>query len=870
MPSFETDAFILGEAGEANPLFDTRKFAQRAQDSNRIPSDVGTLPRPEAQRWKEVAQDPFWVDEAIDATRWDKLYPYQLLVLDVQDGVYTKDGLWEFTLPIPPEALTISLPPASTVTATLGGVVEEHNGAPFRLISIRGTTGVLPNRDTAAQDGIAGAANVANTFTGGFFAGTIQAAQGVVTTAAQRLGFAQKNLMDQASLDSGSPGSTGRGTGYYQFHLMRMFIEGYLAMRKRPEGKNKRLAIAMWKDRQVYVVSAGPFEMQRAGATAPLEYMYSWQLKAFRRVQLGDVAPVEYIGQKGDATVLQQILGALANARDVVEGARDVLQAARADVDHSVFEPLRQVSLLLKDAVGVGLTAADLPATIANEGQASFQALFAGFGPGVSMEGGALGSRVDPSALQHSPEGFDLSSLVDAQAVSDSHRSAFSANGAPIHPASQAARMKQLALQTAKRFSEPKSHFSTMARVDIRKAQLTPATRRLIQEELDRVRLLGRADFERFRDTIQATADDFADSIGAGSASYDAIYGRQGRQSSKTPTDTDFQVLFALNQAALEMSRLVIQAPPNVGRVAALEMVAALARRANIPFRVPASKFAVPVPYHTSLEELAARYLGDPNRWHEIASLNGLRAPYVDEEGFELALIANGNGAEVVVATAENLVVGQPITVRAVGQKPTKRRLSRIDQVTTTMVILHLDGDQDLARFTTAGGAKIHAFLPDTINSQQLVYIPSQRPVNPELVVGGLLGISPAEVARGGVDLLLKPNGDAAITQEGDWPYAVGVVNLVQRAKIAFQTRRGQLVQHPTFGLGLRAGVNTGDLDANSMLVSAKGMFGGDTDFAGVQSVKIQKRGSRASVSMNLGVAGTDMPLPVSLDVVQR
>lgn len=832
-----------GIIDEASPATDRRRFAQRAQDSNRVPGNTGlVVDRDGASLAAQSSKDEMWFDEAIDPTRWDKSFPYQLLVLDVDKGRYSSDGLWEFTLPIPPEALTISTPPAVTLSVTQHGIVEEHNGAPIKNIQVRGTTGVLPNRGTAASGGdpISNAVGNAVLGVGGVFGGTVDQISQLVTTSAARLGFARTNLEDQLSLDLGTPGNIGRGTGYYQFHLLRLFFEGYLAMKKRPEGRTKRLALAIWKDRAVYIVSPhGPFELQR-NAEKPLEYAYSFSFKAWRRVQIdgyGAAAAESFQGSDFTAGLAAQVLGALLNARNVLEGARDVMEAVRTDTQ-KLFEPLRQTVLLLKNATGTAITLADLPASIAAD---------AG-GPG----GQALAQ---------------VANSIGNQARVDAHTAGTKSQGSIIAAEAQGDRQQQTATQTAALFANSRQEFATMNTIEAQSLQLRPATRQRIQEEIERVKKLTRLDFEQFRDDVQAFAADYADSCGAGDATYNATYGRATRTATKSAADFDWQILFALNQTAIEMSRMAISSPQATGRPHALEMVAGLARASNIAFRIPLSKIAVPVPYHATIEQISSLYLGDPNRWIEISALNALRAPYIDEEGFYVPLIANGILSQVVVASAENLRPGQAVTLTANNTPPTKRRITSIDVVHSSMAVVQLDGLQDLARFTTMAGAQIHTYLPDTLNSQQLVYIPSAIPVSESLSNKPIPGVSPADIARGGVDLLLRTNGDAAIGPGGAWPFAVGVTNLIQRTRVAFQTRRGTLPQHPSFGLGLRPGESTSELNAKGILAAARGMFAGDPDFAGISAVRVLQKGNAMRVGLSINVAGTDLPLPVSLAV---
>src|SRR4051812_6502627 len=81
-----------------------------------------------------------WVQPAtIDGLKWDALFPYQLIVVDRSaDGTYVpkREAGWTFTLPFPPESMNISMPFAIKTSITQGGSMEEHGGAPIRMISL--------------------------------------------------------------------------------------------------------------------------------------------------------------------------------------------------------------------------------------------------------------------------------------------------------------------------------------------------------------------------------------------------------------------------------------------------------------------------------------------------------------------------------------------------------------------------------------------------------------------------------------------------------------------------------------------------------------------------------------------------------------
>ena len=68
------------------------------------------------------------------------------------------------------------------------------------------------------------------------------------------------------------------------------------------------------------------------------------------------------------------------------------------------------------------------------------------------------------------------------------------------------------------------------------------------------------------------------------------------------------------------------------------------------------------------LQSLAARTLGDPDRFVEIAIANGLKAPYIDEIGETIPLISNGNSNLINIAKTDadgNLTLINSMSIRS-------------------------------------------------------------------------------------------------------------------------------------------------------------------------------------------------------------
>ena len=119
--------------------------------------------------WSDQNKDAFFKRVDLNPDNATKLFPYRLLVIDIKTGkeASTKQAIdpvsfvksrsdtggvhfklsraantWEFMLPITPQQLSITDQFAINTTATMRGIVEEHNGVKFKMITASGTTGV--------------------------------------------------------------------------------------------------------------------------------------------------------------------------------------------------------------------------------------------------------------------------------------------------------------------------------------------------------------------------------------------------------------------------------------------------------------------------------------------------------------------------------------------------------------------------------------------------------------------------------------------------------------------------------------------------------------------------------------------------------
>lgn len=861
----------LGDIGnDIKQNFDNLKSDFQNALNSKLNSKVSGLASPLPWQSNNSRFYPYII---IKPDRWDQLFPYRLLVIDTKKNnqivngtpqselKVTKDNgkttlhfvplgnQWVFSLPITPQQLNITDQFAINTSATLRGVIEEHSGVKFKMISASGTMGVWPFRESIVTP--PGSPSLVQSV----FGGTIEAIGSALNQVARTINSATSGHPATKPIskrpETSSAGVT--STGYYHALAFQQFLEQYAEAKKNPVNAGWRLVFDIPKQNQSFIVTPMPFTWQQ-NVNKPMAVSYQVQFKAWRRIDLKQkVSPIATSVQSITPGIMQRILNTISEARKATSAAINLIGAVRSDVNKPL-DALRQSSLFVKDLAGVAVTAADLPFQLQRDFSSAIKDSLVNLKGAIdtlSSDGDVRGALQAISDSSKTNEGLSNNAVAGGQLGTNS------AKAQSIDPANNV-------------FTNAESNFSLMDEVPLSSMRLNPAQQRKVDNALTESRSLTVDDLKTFRATIQELATQLSNNFGSGDAYYNSIYGKAAPKTRlQAMTLDEYDILKTLYDVMSSYDILTATTElDDLNKQTNMEYVANLADLSGINFELPNSKVLVPVPFGLTIEAIAARYLGDPQRWLEIVTLNNLRDPYIDEDGFKNYLLSNASGRQLTIDNIDNMYIGQRVLIKSLTQAQTARKILDIDKLSDTSYLITLDGEADLDNYLLADSAYLQAYLPGTVNSQQKIFIPSdiEVPTDPNIVTPSSVQGDPY-LGLSKVDWLLTDTGDVAVNSFGDFRFSVGITNLIQALKIKIGTPKGSKLTHPEFGLGIRAGIINSEVDIQDIYNSITKLIEEDPRFQGLSGLQLSINGPVMSISMGVVLAGQNGVYPLTFEL---
>ncbi len=818
----------------------------------------------------------------LEPSNWNRLFNYRLIIGQIQSDrsiriLTAKNKDLIYNLPIGPQNLNISMPFASQTTVLADGILVENNGIPLKQISIQGTTGVLPFRDTEQTS--------YDTSVLSAFAPNISRVANNVKSAVQAI-----NPADMAAMVRRKQGIFDN-SGYTQFHKLSQFLQYYAFLSKKSKNKNLRLILDMVKDNTTYIVTPKNFSLQRS-ASEPMEYKYSIQLEAWKRIILGN-----NVTTKDNAafrkSLGERILAGIAIVRKIfraIAAAAEMIQAIRGDIQR-ILDVVRTVALAMKQITGIVNSLIDLPQAIINDCKsavAEFTSAKNAWDKAQSrLYGGKVTSNSDSSFI---PKTFGNVTGVNSTSTQKDNprlrlggaRSDANADDSDSTPSSddQAQATSTDAPSgdlLGAAFESPTTganldFFDSMSPNDL---NLSSNILDAINQELNRVNSLDRADFEEYRNYINEVSNDIAYSFGIGSSKLNTIKGYVVTDTTLftgAVNRTQYELLINFREMASLLDVLARYSKDETTPIdRSFNFVGRIAQSARMPFQTSTGKFAVPVPYGASIQDIATQYLQTADRATEIIILNRLQTPYIDEDGVTQDLTNSTYKNIFNIADGNALYLNQRIIFYSTTTPPFSRNILNIQKINESIWQIEVDGDTDLD-LAIADNPYIQYFAKNTVSSRDLIYIPSANiPIDlPDRLrpINILKPDSDPLIQFSKIDIALSNSNDLIFSGIGELGIAAGLSNLLQALRLKFSTPLGSLNRHPGYGFGVLPGTPISELNISDIKQSMKSAVTSDPRFKEILSTGISYDNSTLAINGVVSINSVDSGvLPFSFNI---
>lgn len=425
--------------------------------------------------------------------------------------------------------------------------------------------------------------------------------------------------------------------------------------------------------------------------------------------------------------------------------------------------------------------------------------------------------------------------------------------------------------------------------VQIQDINLTNEEQRIITSEIARVDAFSKNNFVAAKQNVIDYRDRVTDTYGLGDEDYNKAFGKSSIPPQINATIVEANYLLTLEASVTTCDFILANLFAVDSTIDPFALARANANNPDVNIGQYKSGKLVKLNYGEDLEGLATRYLGDPNKWIDIAIANGLKPPYIDEIGVRIPLLSNGSGNQINLAETDingglnidKLYINQQVFLQSTTEVVVDQRsIISIRQVPVSgEIILELDGARDMTRFQTVDQAYIRVFAPNTVNSSFYVLIPSPEPLPDTRVeeVPWFLAKSAEDEKRAKIDLALGPNGDLILTTNSDVRLSYGIDNAIQAIKLKIITELGSLRYHPTYGLVNVIGNKNLNIDTTKELIveSINSQIEADGRFDRVEDLAIDylvnsgtNEGVGAiAISLTVRMAGGNQTIPISFTV---
>lgn len=510
------------------------------------------------------------VQSTIDRSNWMKLsFPYTFSVVDIGSSG-NNNPFGDFKLPLAPQSISQSEEPATNRKASQGGTTVNHNGLGYKMLNIKGTTGLAPFRGD-----------------GGVNAKTGEAI------------FQPDDLKYKS--------------GYEVFLEFRNWLRTYYEWKAKQRGaaKSFRLVFKNFKDGEFLIVELVKFDMERQAARSFLyDYAIEFVVLSHYKFSAINTKNDSFFGKADE--LIGTALDKINTARGVFLRTQGILRQVESTYNASVLEPLRSATLAIKALLGVPLVAADIGSRAIVNTVSTTAALAIVAKEALNTATLGLTGKSDTLA--------EINSLLDKRlfGTKNTLQKTLDASKSEINRKGSVGILKLGALMTrmdAGQFPE-----KTLAETNKEQGNAAALPRTFYEntiESIERVKKnaedffnLGSAQYDQLYDRTATLNADIA----------------------KVVTNDEYDLLFGFNEAITGLNLLL--ATTDLFKSSFDDQIQDMNDRFKGAIALTAQQAVrqVKLPAGISLERLAQQELGDSERWGEIVEINGLKAPYISDD----------------------------------------------------------------------------------------------------------------------------------------------------------------------------------------------------------------------------------------------
>jgi len=419
---------------------------------------------------------------------------------------------------------------------------------------------------------------------------------------------------------------------------------------------------------------------------------------------------------------------------------------------------------------------------------------------------------------------------------------------------------------------------------------ITNEESRLIAQTTNEVKGFTKQNFVTIRSQIELARDEYAAQRGTADSDYNRIYSRPTQKSQVAATVNDMQLLQYF-QDSIRTIDFIIANILSLNSVSIDPFLLAKINANNPDIKIGqyANGQVAKLNYGEDLAGLAARTLGEHDRWIEIAIANGLKPPYIDEIGKRVFLISNASANQINIAPTDidgNLLTNQLFVNQLVALQSNTQPIEELRAIVSIKavpisgdLILELSGASNLSRYKISDNASVRIFQPNTVNSSLYLVIPSKAGAPSDVLqeTPWFLKTSSTDEQLAKIDLMLSKTGDLMIVPSSDVKLSFGIENAIQAIQLKLTIELGELKRYLPFGLRSIAGLtNKATNSLKRLLASAiNEQIAADSRFDGLKQLSIEyyngnggnTGASYFSIQLTVKMAGSNTVIPISFTV---